>query len=221
MVVERRHARGARPLRAGTFGDRRILPGTPLLVCSGRRGRGIETHRSHRGYRRAIVTGGGNKAAWFAQVHGLLLGPPSVVRLGLGEVSRIGPSGARWRWRRMVRQARVASAGVRCAPGTGPRRRRRHARSGSVTPLMLQCPPPRARIRSAWRGSEGQRGQSGRSRARVRRSFVPSLALDANRRQRRCGELGLAGVGIGAEVDDPARAFLPSRPCRVSAVPRR
>ena len=36
---------------------------------------------------------------------------------------------------------------------------------------------------------------------------VPSLALDAER-DPAMGELGLAGVGIGAQVDDPARAFL-------------
>ena len=36
---------------------------------------------------------------------------------------------------------------------------------------------------------------------------VPSLALDAER-DPAMGELGLAGMGIGGEVDDPARAFL-------------
>ena len=79
-----------------------------------------------------------------------------------------------------------------------------------VVDSVLYAPVPSDQGKDSFGAGvlEGQRGQS-MDGLMVHDAglSVPSLALDAER-DPAMGELGLAGVGIGAQVDDPARAFL-------------
>ena len=79
-----------------------------------------------------------------------------------------------------------------------------------VVDSVLYAPVPSDQGKDSFGAGvlEGQRGQSMDGLVLHDAGLsVPSLALDAER-DPAMGELGLAGVGIGAQVDDPARAFL-------------
>ena len=147
-------------------------------------------------------------------VHGLMR-TPCVVSMGLGEVVEAPLGGARWRWRRWSGR-RGCAAGVRCAPGTGPRRRRRHARSGRG----FQCSSVRARARGcARRGPRPGSGRSvhGRSRAAPHRSFG---AFARARCGTRPGDGGAWPCRHGPRVvrSMTRHERFSSRPCRLSSV---
>ena len=79
-----------------------------------------------------------------------------------------------------------------------------------VVDSVLDAPVPSDQGQDSFGAGvlEGQRGQSMDGLVVYDAGLsVPSLALDAER-DPAMGELGLVGVGFGAQVDDPARAFL-------------